>query len=79
MSIIKLFNSLKFFTNPATSTFTISEMSYSTIVCSVTGQKVLTFENKKDVFDVASLPRGLYFVQFELENKKNATKSSVKN
>jgi hypothetical protein len=61
------------FPNPVAQQFSISEMSCKTVIYSISGQKVMTSTEKRNLFHVGFLPSGVYFVQFELE--KNRTKT----
>ena len=69
----------RLFPNPVAQQFSISEMSYKTVIYSISGQKVMTSTEKKNRFQVAFLPSGFYFVKFELEKNRTQTMYLLKN
>ena len=69
----------RLFPNPVAQQFSISEMSYKTVIYSISGQKVMTSTEKKNRFQVAFLPSGFYFVKFELEKNRTQTMYFLKN
>jgi hypothetical protein len=70
--------SFSFSPNPVDNNFTITSPSYKTIIYNRAGQKVMTFDSKSTQFNVTTLPRGFYFVQFELANDKIITRKFLK-
>jgi hypothetical protein len=64
--------------NPVDHNFTISEVSYKTIIYTISGQKVKTYTKKDTVFNVESLPSGVYIVHFELENNSELVMKFLK-
>ena len=69
----------RLFPNPVAQQFSISEMSYKTVIYSISGQKVMTFTEKRNQFLVEFLQSGVYFVQFELEKNRTKTMYFLKN
>ena len=69
----------RLFPNPVAQQFSISEMSYKTVIYSISGQKVMTSTEKRNQFHVEFLPSGVYFVQFELEKNRTKTMYFLKN
>ena len=63
----------RLFPNPVAQQFSISEMSYKTVIYSISGQKVMTSTEKRNQFHVDFLPSGIYFVQFELDSNRTKT------
>ena len=69
----------RLFPNPVTQQFSISEMSYKTVIYSISGQKVMTSTEKRNLFHVEFLPSGFYFVQFEVDKNRTKTMYFLKN
>ena len=72
-------DNFRLFPNPVAQQFSISEMSYKTVIYSISGQKVITSTEKRNQFHVGFLPSGVYFVQFELEKNRTKTMYFLKN
>ena len=68
----------RLFPNPVAQQFSISEMSYKTVIYSISGQKVMTSTEKRNQFHVDFLPSGIYFVQFELDSNRTKTLYFIK-
>ena len=69
----------RLFPNTVAKQFSISEMSYKTVIYSISGQKVMTSTEKRNRFQVEFLPSGIYFIQFELANNRTKTMYFLKN
>ena len=72
-------DNFRLFPNTVAQQFSISEMSYKTVIYSISGQKVMTSTEKRNRFQVEFLPSGIYFIKFELANNRTKTMYFLKN